>query len=61
MRRSLCNTQRRENVWWVGLARSALWIFRGNIFDDSCTEEGLGAGEAIFEVGFKFAAYETRK
>ena len=32
-----------------------------NIFECSFTEEGTGAGKAIFEGGFKFAASETRK
>ena len=31
-----------------------------NIFEGSFTEEGTGAGKAIFEIGFKFAAYESR-
>ena len=32
-----------------------------NIFEDSCTEEGTGAGKAIFEGGLNFAASESRK
>ena len=32
-----------------------------NIFENSCTEEGMGAGNYIFERGFKFAASEERK
>ena len=32
-----------------------------NVFEDSCTEEGTGAGKAIFEGGFKFAVSEARK
>ena len=32
-----------------------------NIFEDSCTEEGTGAGKAIFEGGLKFAVSEARK
>ena len=32
-----------------------------NIFEGSFTEEGMGAGEAIFEGGFKYAASEARK
>ena len=32
-----------------------------NIFEDSCTEEGTGAGKSIFEVGFKFSASGERK
>ena len=31
-----------------------------NIFEDSCTEEGTGAGKGIFEGGFKFASSEER-
>ena len=31
------------------------------IFEDSCTEEGTGAGRDIFEVGFKFSSSEERK
>ena len=32
-----------------------------NIFEGLFTEEGTGAGKAIFKGGFKFAAYETSK
>ena len=32
-----------------------------NILEDSCTEEGMGSGKAIFEGGFKFSASEARK
>ena len=32
-----------------------------DIFNDSCTEEGTGAGEDIFEGGFKFEASEASK
>ena len=32
-----------------------------NIFEDSFNEEGMEAGKAIFEGGFKFAASEARK
>ena len=32
-----------------------------NIFEGSFTEEGVGAGKAIFEGGLKFAASEERK
>ena len=32
-----------------------------NISEGSFTEEGTGAGKAIFEGGFKFAASEARK
>ena len=31
-----------------------------NIFEDSCTAEGMGSGKAIFNGGFKFAASEAR-
>ena len=31
-----------------------------NILEGSFTEEGTGAGNAIFEGGFKFSASETR-
>ena len=32
-----------------------------NSFEDSCTAEGMGAGKAIFNGGFKFAASEASK
>ena len=32
-----------------------------NMFEGSFTEEGTEAVKAIFEVGFKFVAYEERK
>ena len=32
-----------------------------NIFEDSFTEEGAGAGEAMFEEGFNFVVFEARK
>ena len=32
-----------------------------NILEGSLTEDGIGAGKAIFEGGFKFAAFEARK
>ena len=32
-----------------------------NTFEGSCNEEGTGAGKAIFEGGFNFAAYESRE
>ena len=31
-----------------------------NIFEDSCTEEVIGSGKAIFEEGLKFAESEAR-
>ena len=31
------------------------------IFEDSCTEEGTGAGKAIFEGGFKISSSESKK
>ena len=31
-----------------------------NSFEYSCTAEGMGAGKAIFNGGFKFAASEAR-
>ena len=31
-----------------------------NIFDYSCNEEGMVAGEDIFEGGFSFSASESR-
>ena len=32
-----------------------------NIFEYSCTEEGTGAGKAIFDIKIKFSASEARK
>ena len=31
-----------------------------NIFEVSLTEEGMGSGKYIFELGFKFSASEVR-
>ena len=32
-----------------------------NNFESSCTEDGTGAGQAIFEIGFKLTASEARQ
>ena len=32
-----------------------------NIIEDLCTEEGTGAGKAIFDIAIKFSASEARK
>ena len=48
-------------VWWVGAARSSLYIFSEKYFEDSFTEEGTVAENAIFEGRLKFAASDTRK
>ena len=34
--------------------------YSGTIFEGLFTEEGIGAGKAIFEGGFKFTAYEAQ-
>ena len=58
MMRSLCTPQRKQNVL-VG------WGWKVSLMDiqwsGSFTEAGTVAGKAIFEVGFKFSASESRK
>ena len=46
---------------WLGLQGQPDVSSVRNMFEDSCTEEGTGAGKSIFEGGFKFADSEERK
>ena len=47
--------------WWVGDARSDLWIFVSNILEISFTEEGTGAENDVFEGGLNFVDSRTMK
>ena len=60
-RRYLWTPQSRQNIWWVGDARSYRWIFSEKYFEGSFTEEVTGSVNDIFEGGLKFAASEASK
>ena len=61
-RRYLWTLYRRKTIWWVGAARSVWWIFSEKyIFEGSFTEEGTGAGKAVFEEVFNLLSSEARK
>ena len=61
IRMSLWTLYRRQNVWWFGSARSALWIFSGKYFEGSFTEEVTVEVKDIFEGGLKISEYEAKK